>query len=110
MNVFDNGIKNVRKYTMNGKTVECTDNHLIFTKNRGFVKAFELNEEDKFLMFENNNVKNSFVSDGETRLEKVFDLEIEDEHEYFANEILVHNCSDALEYFICELCREWLKD
>ena len=95
---------------MNGKTVECTDNHLIFTKNRGFVKAFELNEEDKFLMFENNNVENSFVSDEKTRLEKVFDLEIEDEHEYFANEILVHNCSDALEYFICELCREWLKD
>ena len=110
LNVWDNGIKNVRKYTMNGKVVECTDNHLIFTKNRGFVKAFELNEEDKFLMFENNNVENSFVSDEKTRLEKVFDLEIEDEHEYFANEILVHNCADALEYWICELCRDWLKE
>ena len=271
LNVFDNGIKNVRKYTMNGKTVECTDNHLIFTKNRGFVKAFELIESDNFYTFEENktkcqnlqqkktffksltdsifdyirpkniskagvssterkpkqphivtfgksiteklkkvfrfttktktnqiiqsetlknlrrnniqenilpkneknkaekflmkkpdqkqkngtvqkkgengtpntqrqvslgrlenlivpivqrtskpplksknivpiNAKSNLIIEEKSRMEKVFDLEIEDEHEYFANEILVHNCSDALEYFICELCRDWLKD
>ena len=271
LNVFDNGIKNVRKYTMNGKVIECTDNHLIFTKNRGFVKAFELLESDNFYTFEENktkcqnlqqkktffksltdsifdyirpkniskagvssterkpkqphivtfgksiteklkkvfrfttktktnqiiqsetlknlrrnniqenilpkneknkaekflmkkpdqkqkngtvqkkgengtpntqrqvslgrlenlivpivqrtskpplksknivpiNAKSNLIIEEKSRMEKVFDLEIEDEHEYFANEILVHNCSDALEYFICELCREWLKD
>ena len=54
--------------------------------------------------------KSNLIIEEKSRMEKVFDLEIEDEHEYFANEILVHNCSDALEYFICELCREWLKD
>lgn len=27
------------------------------------------------------------------RLEKVYNIEVEDEHEYFANGILVHNCS-----------------
>ena len=271
LNVFDNGIKNVRKYTINGKVIECTDNHLIFTKNRGFVKAFELIESDNFYTFEENktkcqnlqqkktffksltdsifdyirpknisragvssterkpkqphivtfgksiteklkkvfrfttktktnqiiqsetlknlhrnniqenilpkneknkaekflmkkpdqkqkngtlqkkgengtpntqrqvslerlenlivpivqrtlkpllksknivpiNAKSNLIIEEKSRLEKVFDLEIEDENEYFANEILVHNCSDALEYFICELCREWLKD
>ena len=56
------------------------------------------------------NAKSNLIIEEKSRMEKVFDLEIEDEHEYFANEILVHNCSDALEYFICELCREWLKD
>ena len=271
LNVFDNGIKNVRKYTMNGKIIECTDNHLIFTKNRGFVKAFELIESDNFYTFEENktkcqnlqqkktffksltdsifdyirpkniskagvssterkpkqphivtfgksimeklkkvfrfttktktnqiiqsetlknlrrnniqenilpkneknkaekflmkkpdqkqkngtvqkkgengtpntqrqvslgrlenlivpivqrtskpplksknivpiNAKSNLIIEEKSRMEKVFDLEIEDEHEYFANEILVHNCSDALEYFICELCRDWLKE
>ena len=271
LNVFDNGIKNVRKYTINGKVIECTDNHLIFTKNRGFVKAFELIESDNFYTFEENktkcqnlqqkktffksltdsifdyirpknisragvssterkpkqphivtfgksiteklkkvfrfttktktnqiiqsetlknlhrnniqenilpkneknkaekflmkkpdqkqkngtlqkkgengtpntqrqvslerlenlivpivqrtlkpllksknivpiNAKSNLIIEEKSRLEKVFDLEIEDEHEYFANEILVHNCSDALEYFVCELCRDWLKD
>ena len=271
LNVFDNGIKNVRKYTMNGKVIECTDNHLIFTKNRGFVKAFELIESDNFYTFEENktkcqnlqqkktffksltdsifdyirpkniskagvssterkpkqphivtfgksiteklkkvfrfttktktnqiiqsetlknlrrnniqenilpkneknkaekflmkkpdqkqkngtvqkkgengtpntqrqvslgrlenlivpivqrtskpplksknivpiNAKSNLIIEEKSRMEKVFDLEIEDEHEYFANEILVHNCSDALEYFICELCRDWLKE
>ena len=57
LNVFDNGIKNVRKYTINGKVIECTDNHLIFTKNRGFVKAFELIESDNFYTFEENKTK-----------------------------------------------------
>ncbi|MGM5483258.1 MAG: hypothetical protein ACQESF_07385 [Nanobdellota archaeon] len=29
---------------------------------------------------------------------EVFDLMIEDQHEYFANDILVHNCIDAIRY------------
>ena len=33
--------------------------------------------------------------------EKVYDLQIENNHEYFANNILVHNCSDLTEYLIC---------
>lgn len=32
-------------------------------------------------------------------IENVYDLEIEDQHEYFANGILVHNC-DAMRYGI----------
>ena len=54
--------------------------------------------------------KSNLIIEEKSRLEKVFDLEIEDENEYFANELLVHNCSDAMEYWICELCRDWLKD
>ena len=30
--------------------------------------------------------------------EKVYDLTIEGEHEFFANGILVHNCMDAIRY------------
>lgn len=33
--------------------------------------------------------------------QRVYDLQVEDCHEYFANGILVHNCSDANDYLIC---------
>lgn len=33
-------------------------------------------------------------------IEEVFDLMIEDKHEYFANDILVHNCIDASRYAV----------
>lgn len=32
--------------------------------------------------------------------QRVYDLEIENEHEYFANGILVHNCLDAFRYWV----------
>lgn len=36
--------------------------------------------------------------------QRVYDLEIENEHEYFANGILVHNCLDAFRYWVmCEI-------
>ena len=37
--------------------------------------------------------------------QEVYDLTIEDCHEYFANGILVHNCLDAAEYIIYYLKR-----
>lgn len=32
------------------------------------------------------------------RIAKVFDLNVEDMHEYLANGVLVHNCMDACSY------------
>lgn len=31
--------------------------------------------------------------------QQVYDIEVEDAHEYFANGILVHNCMDAVRYY-----------
>lgn len=31
----------------------------------------------------------------------VYDIQVEDYHEYFANNILVHNCSDTFDYLVC---------
>lgn len=39
--------------------------------------------------------------------EKVFDIEVEDCHEYFANNILVHNCSDAFDYECVTIFRSY---
>lgn len=43
-------------------------------------------------------VKLKHLDLGESHKANVYDLMIEDEHEYFANGILVHNCIDALRY------------
>ena len=41
--------------------------------------------------------------------DKVYDLTIEDEHEFFANGILVHNCMDALRYALEPVIRGAIK-
>jgi len=38
---------------------------------------------------------------------RVYDLQVEGTHEYFANGILVHNCSDAAEYFLTNAFKQW---
>jgi hypothetical protein len=41
----------------------------------------------------------------ELKQEQVYDLTIENNHEYFANGILVHNCSDATRYIFSRLAQ-----
>lgn len=54
-----------------------------------------------------NIIKEIYLKDVEILGEssqRVFDLEIDGEHEYFANGILVHNCLDAFRYWVmCEI-------
>lgn len=38
------------------------------------------------------------ISYGPISIEQVFDLQVEDVHEYLANGVLVHNCMDAVSY------------
>ena len=38
------------------------------------------------------------ISASSPRIERVFDLHVEDMHEYLANGVLVHNCMDAISY------------
>jgi PBSX family phage terminase large subunit len=40
------------------------------------------------------------LEQGEKYLDNVYDLMIEEEHEYFANGVLVHNCIDCVRYMI----------
>jgi hypothetical protein len=38
-------------------TLKCTPDHMIYTKNRGYVMASELNEDDNILLQEQKNMK-----------------------------------------------------
>lgn len=39
----------IKLYFDNNTYIECTTDHMFYTKNRGWVKAFELKEDDIFL-------------------------------------------------------------
>lgn len=56
------------------------------------------------------NAKSNSIIGRKRRFEQVFDIEVEEEHEYFANGVLVHNCSDAVEYVVCEIFRDYMKE
>lgn len=95
----------------NGAKIRCTANHPIFTK-RGWVAAGSLKPGD-FAVTGNSNTPSltqerlpeqslqtvNFVRIKEIKQtvvkEYVYDLSVEDNHNYFANNILVHNCHHA---------------
>lgn len=144
---FNNGIKEINKYTLLFDTfslyLSCTKDHKIKT-NEGWKPISELSKDVIFL-HTNSIIKNkSFVpinvnhNLGETKdliilkknvnhvqrnllqtnivrlklvgvcverikSEKVYDLMIDGNHEYFANGVLVHNCIDSARYAFMKL-------
>lgn len=74
-----------------GRTIKATADHLIWTRNRGYVKVCELKEDDSLMIeSEEGNEKGLVVKN--TRNEDVYDIAVENNHNFFANGILVHNC------------------
>ena len=64
---------------------------------QNFIKK-ELNQQNNGIHHQKvTTVKLKHLEQGEKWEEKVYDIEVEDVHEYFANGVLVHNC-DALRY------------
>lgn len=54
INFFDNGEKNTIKLMLeNGREIICTPEHLFLTKNRGWIKAIDIEEDDDLLDFPN---------------------------------------------------------
>lgn len=77
----------------------CTEDHKIWTEN-GYKKAIDLNSEDKLKwipklieLFINNHSSSVIkVKKWCGKTEYVYDLEVEDCHNYFADGVLVSNC------------------
>lgn len=110
------GIKEVYSYRINGKDLICTDTHPIYTENRGFIpikhlaqldiicmreKTFQLINTDSLLYVQEH------VAHREGRQE-VYNLQVENSPEFFANSILVHNSIDMTRYYLTSLkSRSW---
>jgi intein/homing endonuclease len=97
------------KYGIGRKKVDC--GILKTVKNLGLIKSLKtliakfvvknLNHDIKELSnIATTTVKLKHFEIEESWNEEVYDLTIEDAHEYFANGVLVHNCMDAIRYAI----------
>lgn len=89
----------------NGKVIECTGNHTIATKTSSkieYIKASELQVGNNILTI--NRLNNNFqhkrlfeISPIETIVTTTMDVDVfnieTDEHNYVANDIVVHNCA-----------------
>ena len=100
---FDNGVKEVKTYQFaNGRSLTSTDTHKIITPSgKKFIRDITHSDKLYFLLHgEVTDTQESCVVQNHAPrdLRQVYDLAIEDQHEYFANGILVSNCWDAVRY------------
>lgn len=74
-------------FTFYGKTLKTTKDHLYYVINKGYVKAENLKIGDPLLY--DTVVGYREIS---SKPVPVYDIQVEETNNFFANEILVHNC------------------
>jgi len=86
-----------------GYTLKLTPDHKVFTKNRKWIEASKLTKDDILIKIDDENEKSSDdMKTKEIKIKKinikqnedVYDLKLENNHNFFANNILVHNCGE----------------
>ena len=124
INVHNNGLREVKTYQIGDKIITCTPDHRFFANNE-FIPIGHLINSNTFCIFDKNKgickqkllitqvtgsqdtrnlqseLNGSIIQGVEKNMQIVYDLTVDGDPEYFANGILVHNCSDSDEYFIC---------
>jgi phage terminase large subunit len=84
------GIKNTVK---NAGLIENTKRAIVLNAEKNIKQDTEVSQNIATITAKLNTIEES-----DYWLEEVFDITVEDDHEYFANGILVHNCLDAIRY------------
>ena len=77
-----------------GKILKCTPDHKIFTSNRGWVEAKDINALDDSIVGDGAPWSISTIKLYEPV--PVYDITVEGTHAFFANGVLVHNCEILL--------------
>lgn len=83
--------------TESGRTLRCTPKHPIYWWNQGYVEARNLKVGDRLLVTSQSNPEALAFDEVESIIfedchELVYDIEVEENHNFFANDILCHNC------------------
>lgn len=93
--------------TSDGRTLEATAEHRIWSEERGWIRLDELRPGDLLRVCGETCARTPIGSctavESVTptgRSVPVYDLTVDGAHEFFANRILVHNCLDACRYAI----------
>lgn len=85
---YDNGDRECIELQFDtGRTLICTPDHKLLTKNRGWVEAQDLTDKDDIL---DDSMK--LVSKRPAGKHRVFDITVDDNHNFIANGVVVHNC------------------
>lgn len=84
-----------------GRNITCTPDHKIWTHNTGYKLAKNLTPEDLLETSERGNsfnYKQSRVKSIEYLEQEipVYDITVEGNHNFYANDILVHNCTEII--------------
>jgi ribonucleotide reductase alpha subunit len=74
--------------------LECSADHKILTKNRGYVEAVNLTNDDDIIVFENFD-KLVAVKINST-IKPLYDIEVQDNHNFVANNIVIKNSEQYL--------------
>ena len=101
LNPLKNGINQMK--VLNGINNMVSYLGLIENIKYLFAKFAKKNIKQDTLEYQNTAIKTvklKHLEIGESYLSNVYDIEVEDEHEYFANGVLVHNCIDAIRYAV----------
>lgn len=89
---------NIIKITLeDGKNIKSTPDHKVFTRNRDWIEVGKLTEKDILVKkIEKNKVEEIKISKIEIiENEDVYDITVKNNHNFFANDILVHNCAEV---------------
>lgn len=92
--VWDNGVKEVVEILLdNGVSLRCTPDHKLLTQN-GWKEVREFLALDKVAVLENTPfpIPHFVKALKRVGLSKVYDLTVEDTHNFVANDIICHNC------------------
>ena len=86
-------------------SIICTKDHKVFTTTNGYKEAENITLDDTIMISDGDMVlpttpdivkQVTFVTNTKTENTPVYDITVEDNHNFFANNILVHNCSEIL--------------
>ena len=96
-----NGEKDCIELTMdNGNHIVCTPDHRFITAQDEEIEAKDITPATDLLCYVTMRDESAFFSIAHIKhiksgigKQKVYDIEVEDAHEFFANGVLVHNCS-----------------
>lgn len=120
--LWDNGVRDCIEVEVDGRKILCTPDHRFIDWGNNEIEAQKLKKEDKLVKLNATLTKEKgfLITDvGHLTAKtssvvgqyKVYDLEVEDVHEYFANGVRVHNCAflDELSELPPDICMEAIK-
>src|SRR4029077_19369690 len=87
--------------TSDGRKLQGTKRHPVFTSERGFVPMGELKPGETLYSLEGACPKVESVTKIEQFL-PTYNLTVQDDHEFFANGLLTHNCDDLAPWRVSE--------